>query len=189
MNKHVYLISYGERGAAWSPDDRILLQSDTQESTKDLENWLVGRLPGMGFTVTPLELKGIAHLLNRCGGYQDMYAQVDRIIKEDARKEVRERYARLEAVCQKARSSISDRVSFKQAQATLKDIAQLLEDAQMHCTRKTVIALLYDFAGGEVSWSGFVERTNNVVFAAEHEQEKIRRHNPGISFDGCCPGC
>ncbi len=183
MDKHVYLIRYGERGGAWAHDDRILLQSDTQESTTNLENGLVKRLPRMGFEVSKLDVRGIVCLLNRCGGYSDMCAQVDRIIKEDASKDVRERYAKQEAIRQKVRS-ISSGTPFKLAKAALMAVEQQLEQLSMHWTRGKVVDLLNDFSQGDVSWSDIVYRLNYIVVAIEDEQRKIRSDHPGISFDG-----
>jgi hypothetical protein len=188
MNKHVYFIHYGERGRSWAHDGAILLQSDTQESVVDLENRLRKQLPGTGFTVIKADVKGIVCLLNRCGAYVDMCAEVDRIIKEDASKYVRERYAELEAVCQKARSSQSSRLTFKQVQVALKDVEQRLEQVNLPLTRQAVLNLLNDFAGNEISWSDFVDRLNKVVVAITDEQQLIKLNNPGISFDGA-PSC
>jgi hypothetical protein len=185
MDKHVYLIRYGERGRAWAHDDRILLQAGWQESTVDLENQLVERLPRMGFEVTKVDVRGIVCLVGKCGAYVDMCAQVDRIIKEDRTKEVQERYAKLEAVCQKARSSQSSRITFKQAQEALKDVEQRLEQVNLPLTRQAVLSLLKDFAGNEVSWSDYVDRLNKVVVAITDEQQLVKLNNPGISFDGC----
>jgi len=184
VNKHLYFIHYGERGRSWAQDDAILLQSDTQESVLDLENRLRERLPGTGFTVTKVDVKGIAHLPNRCGAYDDLSAQVNRIIKEDRTKEVQERYAKLEAVCQKARSSQSSRIIFKQVQVALKDVEQRLEQVNLPLTRQAVLNLLKDFANNEVSWSDFLDRLNKVVVAIADEQQLVKLNNPGISFDG-----
>jgi len=183
MNKHVYLIRYGERGRSWAHDDAILLQAERQESTVDLENRLVERLPSMGFTVIKLDVRGIVCL--KLGAYVNMCAEVERIIKEDRTKEVQERYAKLEAVRQKACSSQSNRITFKQAQAALKDVEQRLEQVNLPLTRKAVLNLLNDFAGNEVSWSDFLDRLNKVVVAIADEQQLVKLNNPGISFDGC----